>query len=67
AQIEAHAALILRLVDQKSDITLREIRAGLAKAGVSAGIGTLWRFFDWRRVTHKKRPPMRRSRTARTS
>ena len=27
AQIEVHAALILRLVDQKSDITLREIRA----------------------------------------
>src|ERR671916_967839 len=40
AQIEAHAALILRLVDQKSDITLREIQAQLAKAGVSAGIGT---------------------------
>ena len=41
AQIGAHAALILRLVDQKSDITLREIQAELAKAGVSAGIGTL--------------------------
>ena len=54
AQIEAHAALILRLVDQKSDITLREIRAELAKTGVSAGIGTLWRFFDRRRMTRKK-------------
>ena len=32
AQIEAHAALILRLVDQKSDITLREIRVELTKA-----------------------------------
>ncbi len=67
AQIEAHAALILRLVDQKSDITLREIRAELAKAGVSAGIGTLWRFFDRRRMTRKKRQPTPRSRTARTS
>ncbi len=67
AQIEAHAALILRLVDQKSDITLREIQAGLAKAGVSAGIGTLWRFFDRRRMTRKKRPPTLRSRTAQTS
>jgi hypothetical protein len=28
AQIEAHAALILRLVGQKSDMTLQEIRAG---------------------------------------
>ena len=54
-QIEVHAALILRLVDQKSDITLREIQAQLAKAGVAAGIGTLWRFFDRRRMTRKKR------------
>ena len=67
AQIEAHAALILRLVDQKSDITLREIRAELAKAGVQAGIGTLWRFFDRRRMTRKKRQRTPRSRTGRTS
>ena len=59
AQIEAHAALILRLVDQKSDITLREIRAELARAGVSAGIGTLWRFFDRRGMTRKKDSPRR--------
>jgi hypothetical protein len=26
----------------------------LAKAGVSAGIGTLWRFFDRRRMTWKR-------------
>lgn len=54
ARIEAHAALILRLVDAKSDMTLREIQAELAKAGVSAGIGTLWRFFSRRRMTRKK-------------
>ena len=55
AQTEAHAALILRLIDQKSDMTLKEIRAELAKAGVSVGIGTLWRFFDRHRMTRKKR------------
>ena len=62
-----HAPLILRLVERTSDITLKEIRAELAKAGVSAGIGTLWRFFDRRRMTWKKSRPMPRSRTARTS
>ncbi len=67
ARIEAHAALILQLVDQTSDITLKELRGELAKAGVSAGIGTLWRFFDRRRMTWKKSPPMLRSRTALTS
>ncbi|WP_052213685.1 hypothetical protein [Belnapia sp. F-4-1] len=44
AQIKEHAALILHLIGQESDITLREIRAELAGAGVLAGIGTLWRF-----------------------
>ena len=67
AQIEAHAALILRLIDEQSDMTLKEIQAGLANAGVSAGIGTLWRFFDRRRMTWKKSLPMPRSRTGRTS
>jgi hypothetical protein len=67
ARIEAHAALILGLVEQKSDVTLTEIQAELAGAGVSAGIGTIWRFFDRRRITRKKRRLMLRSRTARTS
>ena len=65
--LAAVAALILRLVDQKSDITLREIRAELAKAGVQAGIGTLWRFFDRRRMTRKKRQRTPPSSNARTS
>jgi transposase len=67
ARIEAHAALILGLIEQRPDITLAEIRAELAKAGVSAGIGTLWRFFDRHRITRKKRPRTPPSRTARTS
>jgi transposase len=67
ARIEAHAPLILRLVGQKSDITLKEIRAELANAGVAAGIGTLWRFFARRRMTWKKSRPMLPSRIARTS
>ena len=67
ARIEAHASLILDLVERTSDITLKEIRAELAKVGVSAGIGTLWRFFDRRQMTWKKSQPTPRSRTARTS
>jgi transposase len=67
ARIEAHAALILRLVDQKSDISLKEIRAGLAKEGVPVGIATLWRFFDRHCITRKKSRRMPRSRTGRTS
>ena len=60
-RIEAHAPLILGLVERAADVTLKEIRAGLAKAGVPAGIGTLWRFFERRRMTWKKVGARRRA------
>ncbi len=67
ARIEAHATLILDCVEQKSDITLAEIQSELARAGVAAGIGTIWRFFDRHRITRKKSRRMRPNRTAPTS
>jgi transposase len=60
---EAHADLILGLLEAQSDITLAELRAGLAERGVGVGIGTLWRFFDRRRITLKKSRRTRPSRT----
>jgi hypothetical protein len=54
ARIEAHAAAILALVDAKPDITLVEIKAGLAEQGVLVGIGTLWRFFRRHAMTLKR-------------
>jgi transposase len=59
--IEVHADIILALVDERSDITLVEIKEQLAEQGVHAGIATLWRFFDRRGITWKKRPLTRRS------
>ena len=67
ARIEALARLILELVKRTPDITLRELKAALAEARVTIGIGTLWRFFDRRRITLKKRRRMPPSRTAPTS
>jgi transposase len=67
SHVEAHAALILGLVEQKSDIALKEIRAELAKAGVAVGITTIWRFFRRHRITRKKSQRMPQSRTAQTS
>ena len=63
-RIEAHAETILGLVKTTPDMTLAEIREALAGQGLSFGIATLWRFFARRRITLKKRPPMRPSRTA---
>ena len=65
--IEAHAGLILALIEDKPDMTLEELRAALAERGVSVGYGTLWRFFDRRGITRKKRLHTPASRTARTS
>lgn len=53
--IEIHADLILGLVEETPDITLTELRARLGEQGIGVGLATLWRFFDRRRITVKKR------------
>jgi len=65
--VEAHAEVILAVVDEAKDMTLEELRAALAQKGLRFGYGTLWRFFDRRAITVKKRQRMRASRSARTS
>jgi transposase len=54
-RIEAHAPLILNAVDAKSDITLAELRDKLKDHGATASIASLWRFFQRRKITLKKR------------
>jgi transposase len=66
-RIEAHAEVILETVRSQPDITLKELRALLAERGVAVAVSTLWRFFDRRGITLKKRPGMPRSRTVPTS
>jgi transposase len=66
-RIEAEAAFILDLHEAKSDITLVEIRAALAERGVMVGVTSIWRFFDRRGLTFKKRRSTRPSRRAPTS
>jgi transposase len=66
-RVEAHGELILSLVGDKPDMTLAELRARLAEAGLGVAISTLWRFFKRRGITRKKRPRMPPSRTGRMS
>ena len=66
-RIEAHAAVILAVLDETKDITLEELRAVLAVRGLSFGYGTLWRFFHRRGYTLKKRRRTRANKSARTS
>lgn len=63
SKTDAHAELIMAMLAENGDITLAEIQLGLGARGVHVGIGTLWRFFDRRGITRKKRPGTRSSRT----
>ncbi len=66
ARIEAHAPVILGAVVEKPDITLVELQTLLAEHRVAVAVSTLWRFFARRKITLKKSPHMRRSRTVPT-
>ncbi|MGY4353119.1 transposase [Bradyrhizobium sp. GM7.3] len=54
-RIEAHEQLILDAVTVKPDIIVAELRELLQRRGISAGIASLWRFFQRRKITLKKR------------
>jgi transposase len=66
ARIEAEARFILSQVTATPAITLAELREKLMRRGLIVGIGTLWRFFDRRRITFKKRRRMPPSSSAAT-
>ena len=66
-RIEAHAELILSLVEEKPDMILAELQGRLAEKGIGAALSTLWRFFKRRGITRKKRRRTRLSRTGRIS
>ena len=66
-KIEAHADLILDAYEATPDITLAELQALLADRGTQVALGTLWRFFDRRGITCKKRRRTRPNRIVPTS
>lgn len=67
AAIEAQAETILSLLAERPDTTLVEFQEALAKTGHRFSVSTIWRFFDRRRLTLKKSPRTRPSRSAPTS
>lgn len=66
-RIEACKELILSLLEERPDITIEETRRALAEQGHLFGFGTVQRFFGRHRITRKKRPRTRASKTARIS
>jgi transposase len=69
SRLDAHEGFILSLVEAGAkDISLAEIAERLeVERGLSVGITTVWKFLDRHGLTFKKRPPTRRSSSAKTS
>jgi transposase len=55
------------LIRRTPDVTLLETQERLiGNCGERFSVSVLWRFFDRHGITFKKRPPMRKSSSART-
>jgi transposase len=67
AAIEAQAETIFSLLAEQPDATLAEYQEAMAKTGHRFSVSTIWRFFDRRELTLKKRPRTPPSRSAPTS
>ena len=66
-RVEAQREEILALWEARKDISLEELRAGLAEIGLHVSVAGLHRFFVRHGMTRKKRLAMPSSRTAPTS
>jgi transposase len=53
--LEEHKDFILGLIKEQPDLTLDEIVAALKKAKIAASRTAVWRFFDRRDITFKKK------------
>jgi transposase len=66
-RVEERRAEILAVWEARKDISLEELRAGLAEIGLTVSVAGLHRFFVRHGMTRKKRRAMPSSRTARMS
>jgi putative transposase len=66
-KLAEHGALVDRLLAEKKDITLEEMRASLAAEGVVVGRSSVDRYLKARGITRKKRLRMPPSRSGPTS
>jgi transposase len=53
--LEEHAAVILALIEERSDATYAEMLAALAARQIKSRSQSLWRFFARHRITRKKK------------
>jgi transposase len=56
-----HADWLLALIAEQPDLTLEEILERIGERGVSTSVTSLWRFFDGRGISFKKKPSRQRT------
>ncbi len=54
SRLDQHDDFLMDLIAGEPDMTLEEVRAHLRDRGVSAGLGSVWRFFARHGVSFKK-------------
>lgn len=60
--LDEHEAWLLELIVAQPDLTLEEIRVLLVRyKDLSAGVGSVWRFYDRHGIAFKKKPAGRRA------
>ena len=64
--LEDHAEFLLVLIAKRPDLTLDEIVAATEKRGIACSRTAVWRFFDRRNISFKKRLCTRRSNSVQT-
>ena len=62
AKLADHAAFLLDLLEERRDVTLREVADRLVgERGIAAALSTIWRFHAQRGITFKKDRARRRA------
>jgi transposase len=64
--LEAHATWLLELIAKHPDLTLDEIVVAMRRHGIAGSRSAVWRFFERHKITVKKSPYARQSRSGLT-
>jgi transposase len=57
--LDKHAKFLLELIAGQPDLTLDEVVAAMNKRGIAGSRSAVWRFFDRRNISFKKKEPVR--------
>lgn len=57
SKLDAHGSWLLSVLEEAPDLTLYDVQHRLLdEHGMSAGIGTIWRFYNRHGISFKKKP-----------